>query len=339
MNQNHLSIGRTANAALAASIMASAMVPLYQADAPLSHGLITTANSSLFVQAHFSEPMTTYALGWSDPAGYDAVSEFLAPSLMPSGELYEHIEYPNAEAFLSDGADDDLRAIGSDFKTVDYTQTKTRRQIPNRGLRIVLDWDRIKNQPNWQQHYTGMLMARLARNAFRRKYALGVASATDAPLTWDSTTDPDYDVASQCKLSGDASGISPNCALWGQQAKLLRFAAYGATNQAKGLSGRLLSPEEACAKIGLRGMVDESRYQSGTSKTSIVGAKVLLFSSYGTSGEDSSNFKTARGVTQQGGRFAVYVRQLSVKMWEIVVECYETEFCAATLGVRTLSIS
>ncbi len=36
---------------------------------------------------------------------------------------------------------------------------------------------------------------------------------------------------------------------------------------------------------------------------------------------------------------AVYVRQLTVKQWEIVVECYETEFAASTLGVRTLSVS
>ena len=42
---------------------------------------------------------------------------------------------------------------------------------------------------------------------------------------------------------------------------------------------------------------------------------------------------------QQGGLYAVYVRQLSVKQWEIVVECYETEFCASTLGVRTLTVT
>ena len=63
---------------------------------------------------------------------------------------------------------------------------------------------------------------------------------------------------------------------------------------------------------------------------------VLLFTAMGTSGEES-NFKSARGPTEQGGRFAVYVRQLTVKQWEIVVECYETEFCASPLGVITLS--
>ena len=90
---------------------------------------------------------------------------------------------------------------------------------------------------------------------------------------------------------------------------------------------------------GLEARVADSRYQSAAGKSRIVAPKVLLFTATETSGEDPSNFKTARGVTSQGGRYAVYVRQLTVKLWELVVECYETEFCATPLGVRTLSVS
>lgn len=332
---------RTANVAEVRAILAQSMSPAYDPNAKLTHGMVSTANASLFAQAHFSEPETRYALGWKDPNGYDAASEFIAPAMMPMGELYEHIEYPNAEAFLSDDASDDLRPIGADFKTVEYTDTKNRREIPNRGLRIVLDWDRIKNTPNWQQLYTGRLMERLKRNAFRRKYALAVAAGTAASLTWDAAgaADPDKDLADQALLCGDSSGIAPNRALWGSAAKILRFATYGATNAAKAVSGRMLSPEEACVKIGLQAMVDESRYQTGATKTRIVGSKVILFNAYGMNGEDPSNFKTAIGTTQQGGRYAVYIRQLTVKFWEIVVETYETEFAATVLGCRTLTIA
>ncbi len=332
---------RTANAAMVAGILAGARVPEYSSAQDPHHGLLTTANASLFSQAHFSEPMTTYATGWSDPGGYRAQSEFLAPSLMPSGEKFEHIIYPNAEAFLSDAADDDLRSINGDFLTVDYTETKTTRTIPNRGLRVIVDRDRIKNTPNWQQLYTARLLERIERNAFRRKLALAIASATNAALVWDAAgaADPDYDLANQAILSGDSSGITPNRALWGTGAKLLRYATYGGTNTAKAMAGRLLTPEQASEKVGLQARVDESRYQSGSSKSRIVGAIVLLFTAMGQSGEDPSNFKTARGITEQGGTYAVYVRQLSVKLWELVVEVYETEFCATTLGVRTLSVT
>lgn len=335
-------IGRTANAALAASIMASATPKPFTLGQDLPHEGITTANASLFVQAHFSEPLTTYATGWRDPANLDVLADFLAPVLPGTGERYEHITYPNAEAFLSDvNGDDDLRAIGGDFKAVDYTQSKTERTVPNRGLRIVLDWDRIKNQPNWQEFYTGMLMQRIKRNAVRRKYALAIAAGTDVPLVWDAAgnADPDYDLANQVALSGDASGVTPNSALWGIGAQLLRLQTYGATNAAKAVAGRSLTVQQASAMAGLRGLLDESRFQSGTGKSRIVGAKVVLFTSAPTSTVDASNFKTAIANTQQGGRYAVYVRQLSVKQWEIVVECYETEFTASTLGVRVLSVS
>jgi hypothetical protein len=335
---------RTENAAHIYALLSAAAVPAYNSVRELEHGLITSAplvteNATLFSQAHFSEPETTYALGWKDPAGYDRLSEFVAPPMIPAGELYQHIEYPNAEAFLSDSADDDLRAIGAEFKTVEYTETKALRQVPNRGLRIVVDYDRVKTMPNWQRMYTDRLLQRLMRNAARRKVVLALAAGVAVSKTWGSTADPDLDIANEAKNSGDITGISPNRGLFGLAAKLLRYSSYGAQATAAGFGGRALSPEEAMQKIGLEALVDESRYQSGTSKTAIVGSKVLLFSGYGVSGEDPSNFKTARANTSQGGRFAVYARQIGVKFWEVVVECYEMEWVASTLGVRTVTVS
>ena len=303
---------------------------------------MTTANASLFVQAHFSEPLTIYATGWRPKDDLDALAEFLAPTIPGTGERYEHITYPNAEAFLSDvGADDDLRAIGSDFKTVDSTSDKSSRTVPNRGLRMVLDYDKIKGMPNWQQHYTDMLLRRIQLNAWRRKVALAVASATDQALVWDpaGAGDPDYDLVNQAVIAGDASGIRPTSALWGEGASLLRYQCVGATNAAKAVAGRMLTEVEASKKALLDARLDSTRYQAGTSKSRVMGSKVLLFTSAPTSTEDPSSFKTAKANTSQGGLRAVYVRQLSVKLWEIVVEVYETEFCASTLGVRTLSIT
>jgi hypothetical protein len=318
--------------------MASALPAPYLPGASLGHASITTANNSLFVQAHFSEPLTNYATGWRDTSGLQELCDFLAPPLPGVSERYEHITYPNAEAFLSDvNADDDLRAIGGDFKAVDYTSAKQLRTVPNRGLRIVLDWDRIKDQPNWQEFYTKLLITRIVRNAARRKYALAIAAATDVAPVWSTSGDPDYDVANNMQLAGDSSGITPTHALWGRGAQLLRMQAYGGANNPGGYAGRALSPVEASQKLGLEAMIADSRFQAGTSKSRIVGTKVVLFTSAAASTMDPSNFKTARANTSQGGLRAVYVRQLSVKQWEIVVEVYETEFTATTLGVRSLS--
>ncbi len=333
---------RTSNAALAAALRQLATEQPYNPGADPRPGMITTANASLFVEAHFSEPLTTYATGWRPTDNLDELCEFLAPTIPGTGERYEHITYPNAEAFLSDvNADDDLRAIGSDFKEVTASSDKVTRTVPNRGLRIVLDQDRIKTMPNWQQHYTGLLLRRLQLNAWRRKVALAVAAAAGASLTWDAagTADPDYALANQVALSGDASGIRPTSALWGRGASLLRYQCVGATNAAKAVAGRMITEVEASRKAGLDARVDDTRYQVGAGKSRVLDNSVLLFTSAPTGTEDPSNFKTAKAATSQGGLRAVYVRQLSVKLWEIVVECYEAEFCASTLGVRALNIS
>lgn len=333
---------RTSNAALAAAIRQLATEQPYNPGAELRHGMVTTANASLFVEAHFSEPLTIYATGWRPTDDLDTLCEFLAPTIPGTGERYEHITYPNAEAFLSDAhGDDDLRAIGSDFKTITASSDKVSRTVPNRGLRIVLDQDRIKTMPNWQQHYTGILLRRLQVNAWRRKVALAIAAATNVPKVWDAAgvADPDYDLANQAVLSGDASGIRPTSALWGIGASLLRYQCVGATNAAKAVAGRMITEVEASRKAGLDAKVDETRYHVGTGKLRALGDKVILFTSAPTNTEDPSNFKTAKAATSQGGLRAVYVRQLSVKLWEIVVECYEAEFCATTLGARALSIT
>jgi hypothetical protein len=219
---------RTANAALAASILSGTALPAPEAG-PWQHGRITTANDSLFTSTHYSEPMTNYAVGWSDPEGYDRLVEFLAPSFPAPGELFEHFVFSNAEEFLSDGTNEDLRAIGSDFKTVDYTPGKTQRKVDNRGLRIELDWDRVKGDPMWQQRYTGKLLNRLRRNQARRALALAIASGTADSLTWSATPAalPEVSLNAQKILAADESGINPNRILIGETAWQTRLACLG----------------------------------------------------------------------------------------------------------------
>lgn len=337
---------RTANAALAVSILTGTSLPAPEAG-PWQHGRITTANDSLFNATHYSEPMTNYAVGWSDPEGYDRLVEFLAPNFPAPGELFEHFTFSNAEAFLSDSQNEDLRAIGADFKTVDYTPGKTQRKVDNRGLRIELDWDRIKGDPMWQQRYTGKLLSRLRRNQARRALSLAIASGTADSLVWDATPDalPEVALNAQKILAANESGINPNRILIGEQAWQTRLACLGSitsgANPYAAAAELARTPDDVGAFLGMEPLLDGGRYQSGaSSKTQLVGDKIILFTGRnGADAEDPTNFKLAWVACQNGMRFAVYIRQLSVKKWEIVVEHYERIFCASTLGVRVITIA
>lgn len=336
---------RTANAALARQYWNASTLPRPDSG-PWQHGRITSANAEFFGSTHFSEPMTTYALGWKDPAGWDELQEFIAPSINPPAEYFEHAQFNNAEEFLSDGSNDDLRAINANFKDVDYTQSLVFRRVNNRGLRIELDYDRIKNINNWQSIYTAKLMSRLKRNQVRRAVALAIASASTSTLHWTTspTRLPDSSLAYERSLSADASGIKPNRILIGETAWQNRIDCLGSlgtgANQFAAAAELARTVEQLGAWLGMDARLDTARYQSGTTKTRLLDNLILMFTgNAGVDMEDSSNFKLAWTACANGTRWAVYVRQLSVKKWEIVVEHYELLFCPSVLGVLALTAS
>ncbi len=330
----------TANAEMAGRILKSSILPADTRDESWEHNRITTANDSHFTQATFSVAETRYAVGWQDEVGYDELVEFVAPNFQAEGERFEHALYSNAEAFLSDGAYDDLRAINADFKTIETSETKATRKIANRGLRIELDWDKIKNKPNWQRLAVDTLMGRLKRNQYRRSVALAIAAATADTAVFSVATDPDNLINSQILLAKDSSGLKPNRMLYGDTAWSLRFGAYGGSDKAAATAGRSMNLQQVSSMLGVLGMEDGARYQSGTSKASVLGSKVLLFTGIGGKSEtDPSNFKLAWIPCETGGRYAVYIRQVSVKKWEVIVEHYERLFAATTLGARIITVS
>jgi hypothetical protein len=336
---------RTANGQIAQQLWAAGRAA--NQDNAWLHGRITTANSEWFLDTHYSEPMTNYAVGWQDPEDLGARLEFLAPNFPAPGELFQHLQFDNSEEFLTDGTIDDIRAINADFKTVDYTQSLVSRRMNNRGLRIELDWDRIKNDPIWQQRYTEKLLRRIKRNQYVRAVALGVASGVGATLHWTgaNTEQPDIDLSNQRLLSQTASGIKPNRILCGDTAWQYRLAAYAAAtnaqNQFAAAAALQRTPDDIGAWLGVGAngfMIDRARSQSGTAKSEILGAMILMFTGLpGVDAEDPTNFKLAWTTCQNGQRYAVYVRQINVKKWEIVVEHYELLFAATVLGVRALT--
>ena len=89
-------------------------------NADLAPGQVGLANASRFTEAFFSEPLTTFAVGFKDPADVMAELDFLAPRV-PVSRRFEYAADVNAEEFYSES--DDVRSIGSDFKKVIYKGT------------------------------------------------------------------------------------------------------------------------------------------------------------------------------------------------------------------------
>ena len=314
----------------------------YEHLAQLPVGTIAAANDSLFVEQNFSEPLTIYATGWRDPSDLRGSLDFVAPAVKV-GRRFEFARMPNAEEFFTEV--DDVRAIGADFKRVEYTSTKQFGVTVNKGLTLRVDIERTANNPQWQQQAVGRLMRRLLRNEFRRAVGILMANATQTTRTWDGTMleDPDQDVLTDLIAGQDDSGVRANRVLYSESSWYKRNLSYRAQlNRAGTLDLAMKTPEEVAAILEVdRVRVETARYQAtATAKGEIVGNQVIEFYAEDSmTTDDPSHLKRFVSDTDAKTQFAVYVQPYGVKAWDVTVEHYSNIILTSHLGLRSLAIN
>ena len=307
-------------------------------------GQLLIANDSRFLETYFSEPLTNYAVGWRDPSQIEATLQFIAPAV-PVGRRFEWKKAANAEEFLSETVDDQ-RAIGSDFKRVDFTASDVTDKTINKGLTYIADLDNVSGS-DWQNNKVAKLLRRLYRNEFRRAFAALSAAATNSAVTWDSTSgkNPDQDLKTDLITATSASGIRPNRVLYGDTAFNKRSISYDAQNNAGGYAAAGMNLEQLAARLMVdRVLVSRERFQSSaTAKSEIVSNLVLaFFAEDGVDTEDPSNIKrfvTSFSAEQGGGVVRVYSQQISSKLVAITVEHYSKVVVTYTGGIRKWTVS
>lgn len=302
-------------------------------------------NADLATESFFSQPLTDYAVGFSDLADLDAELEFFAPEVAVSPR-FEYALHDNAEAFLSDG-DDDERPAKNDFKDVEYTESKVNTATVNRGLQITLDMDKIRGRSDWEEHYTQKLLARIKRNSLRRAITLLSAAATNTAKTWDTSAgkDPDQDIITELIAGADASAVKSNRIGFGDTSWSKRILAHRAQNSSGGLSSSGLSYEQLAGLLGVEQvMKSNARYTaSASARTQMVANLVLMFNATsGVDTDDASNIKRFFSLgdpEEGGGRYQVYSARISAKRHVLAVGHYERMAITSTLGIRKLTIS
>ena len=321
--------------------LAPASAGLERDNGQIQPGQVCLANESRFNSAFFSEPLTAYATGWRDPNNIESLLDFVACPVQV-GRRFEYKKADNAEAFLSD--QDDFRAIGADFKRVEFKGSSLSDKTHNKGLTVRVDLDIAGEMPNWRELYTARLLQRLLRNEFRRALDLVLASATNTAKTWDTTAgkDPDQDILSELMASVDAMGLRSNRVLFGDVAWHKRMLAHRAQATAGGYASAGLTPQELAGFLGIEAVrISRDRYQSTTStKTKIVPDVVLMF--YGqeaATSEDPTHAKRFWSAVEGGGKYRVYEQQVNSKLVDLTVEHYSNVLITSAVGLRKLTIS
>ena len=308
-------------------------------------GQVLFANDSRFLETYFSEPLTSYAVGWRDPNNIQGTLDFIAPPVQV-GRRFEWKQAVNAEEFLSETIDDQ-RAIGSDFKRVEYTAKDVTDKTLNKGLTYIADLDNVSGV-TWQNDKVAKLLRRLYRNELRRAMTALNTAGTNTNLTWDTTAgkNPDQDLKNDLITAASTTGIRPNRILYGDTAFNKRGLCY------ESQSGATAFAQVAAMdlkQLASRLMVDEvrlsrERYQSSsTAKSEIVSNLVFgFYAEDGVDTEDPTNMKrfvSSFNAEQGGGLVRVYVQQLSSKLVSITVEHYSKIVVTYAAGIRKWTIS
>lgn len=302
-------------------------------------GAMYFANEARFESSHYSQPLTEYAVGWKEPTNIIETLDFVAPPV-EAQRKFEFKKAVNAEAYLSDV--DDLRAIGGDFKRVEYNGETVLDKTLNKGLTMRIDLDTVEGLTDWKLDYVQRLLHRLHRNELRRGLAILDALAINTPKTWDDTAKPDNDVRAEVIASGDLRGIDANRVLFGLAAWNLRLTSIGSQTNTAATQLYQQKAQDLADFYGVDKVhVGRQRYQSAAAaKSPIFGSVVYAYYALDSAmHDDPSDIKRFWTACQNGQKFAVYEHQVSAKFVDLTVEHYSKVIGTGALGVRKLTIS
>lgn len=301
-----------------------------------SQGIVHSANESRFSASHYNEALTAFSSGYKDPENLGELLEFIAPAV-PVGRRFEFKRANNAEAFLSET--DDVRAIGSAFKRVEYTGESVNEKTLNKGLTIRVDHDEVVGD-DWQERYVQLLIQRLHRNELRRAIAVLDGAAKSREQVWDAKSNPDADLRKALIEAADKSGIRPNRILFGEGAWDARATAYESKDHSAAIRSADMSLDDMSRKL----LVDEAkvmraRYQTRTNgKAQMIGNSVYAyFAQNAVTKDEPSNLKRFVTPVDGGSGFRVYLEE-HAKYTDISVEHYSNIVVTSDLGIQKVTI-
>lgn len=312
-------------------------------------GANAMANEERFTASYYSDPLTAYAVGWTDPENLEALIDFIAPRV-PVGRRFEFKSAVNVEAFLSEISDE--RAIGTDFKTIEYKGSTVQAKTNNRGLKYLLDLDEEGAGILTEELIVSRILQRLKRNNYRRAVAtlLNASAALNTNVTWtynastNATPQPDEDMRTLIQATQLSSGVFPNRALIDLKSWNIRKKSYAQQALAAGaIYGYGRTIDDVVADQSLEGMMlSKAVYQSAEwvtpAKSYILPQNFVAF--YGQDNptrDDPTNLK--RFVTPvSDGDYRVYRQPLGPKIVAISVECYDLLVQTATIGIGQLTV-
>ena len=310
-------------------------------------GQVFLANEGAVDNQFLSEALTQYSVGWKSPDGkLEATLKALTgePIIVPKRFGFKKMD--NAKAFAAVENDEDVRAIGADFKRVTVESETVDTHTVSKGLTMRIDRDELNDNPQAEQDAVAYLRTLLMRGEIVRAFAglSGAATGGNAiSKTWgtgDNAADADSDILLHLQTLADDAGLIPNRIWFGSTAWTKRFTTLRAAPNSSVAASALLTPEQLAGLAAVDSVnVCNERYQTRTGKQTLLSNNLVLLFNAQTSGikDDPSNIK--RFVTKVNGQdFAVF-REEKAAFLDITVAHQSLIAITSSLGIGKITVS
>ena len=321
-------------------------IAILSAAANLMPGKVYLANEGAVNNQVLSEALTQYSVGWTSPDGkLEKLLETLtgAPVIVPKRFSFKKMD--NKSAFAAVENDEDVRAIGADFKRVTVEGSTVDAHTVSKGLTMRIDRDELNDNPQAEQDAVAYLKTVLLRGDIIRAFAglNGAATGGNAiTATWTAAAkaDADAEILAHLQTLADDSGLLPNRVFFGATAFAKRFTTMRASDAVAVSNGAALTPEQLAGLYAVDTVnVCNERYQTGSGKSTLVSNNVvLLFNAQGSGvKDDPSNIK--RFVTKVNGQdFAVFREEKAAGV-DVTVAHQSLIAITSGLGVGKITVS
>lgn len=294
--------------------------------------MIQLGNSDRFDEAFFSEPLTAFAQDFVVAGKSQEVMDAIAGKIRVP-RRFEYRVYGSADELGANQAytpvESEVRALGADFKEIPKSRDIQLGKTLNKGFAIRLDEDEMNADPEWEMNCVKRIKIGLVRKDASRIRAMlvsGVSQMTynSGSFNWwgASGQDPDADLMAAVGEVAENGGIYPNWVLMDKKAWADRIVSLRKTSS----PGADMTPKELGAWLGVTLHVVDS--------VDLKASNLVLIGYSGTQGlDDLGTIRRFVTPAKGGAEYRAYKRQVSSKVWEIVVEHYsDIVLTAPTLG-------
>ena len=284
--------------------------------------MIQLGNSDRFDEAFFSEPLTAFAQDFVVGGDTQKLMDAIAGKIRVP-RRFEYRVYGSAAELAAINpyapVESEVRALGADFKEIPKSRDIQLGKTLNKGFAIRLDEDEMNADPEWEMNCVKRIKIGLVRKDAKRMTSLlyNGLTATTAKLDWwgGASQDPDSDLLGMVKLAAQTGGLYPNWMLMDRQAWATRIISLRTTGGSLAAQSSLMSPAELGDWLGVKlYVVDKSDFSI---------ENLVLVGYSGSQGlDDLGSIRRFVTPAKGGAEYRAYKRQVSAKVWEIVVEHY-----------------